>query len=74
MKSVTTISMEDVIFKAFQKQAQDICDQEIENAKQRIEERLREVTAHIVLRVSEFYSVERYGNQLRIEVKNLTPD
>lgn len=55
----------------FHRKTNEIVDEEIEKTLKKIEERIREATAGIVLQVGDFYSMEHYGNTIRIEVKQL---
>lgn len=65
---------EDTILKFIQAEIKSyVCekaDEIIEEAKNQIEDALRESIAEIVLKTQSFYAVERYGTNLIITVRN----
>jgi len=68
--AVSLNSFEDVVKNAIESYIKQAIDDQIELAKERVEQEIRKETANIVMSASELYSFESTGLELVIKVHN----
>ena len=62
--------LRDTIRTAVEKHVNDVMQEEVDDAKRRIERRIRESVAHVALSVVSNYSVQSSGTEIVIRVEN----
>lgn len=73
MKTLTVNTSEilrEGILHMFKSEIDKVTEEEIKETHKRVEQRVRDLTTKIILRVQDFYSLELHGTTVRIEVKN----